>query len=420
MAPSWSVDDKVTVALVETVPKVAVAAVPSTVDPGGSARLTATARDPDGGSIVSYAWSQLPGPEPPFGRFPEGRFDQTDGATATWTAPKPVEAENPEVEIQVVVTDDDGETATGTVTISVSNPQHSLRYSGQQHSQAWKYYTGDGTTRGQPEITVRTLAGLPRLICGHDGATNSGGLYCGDGVDHEWEYVDASLSGGVGDGGGDGGGGGGGTGGGGSGSGGTSQTVPDAPTNLLLERGDGQVTLTWEAPEDDGGSEITDYEYRINGQGSWISIGSTDTTLHGQRARQRYGLHVRGAGGEPHRQEPAFFGPGGGDATGGGGPGLRAFRQWDRHYLRDRARECGPLSDPSRPLLLRPGWRSHRPGIGGGSHGRSGGHRGRKPERAYGDGAVERTHDCNPRARGAGVWIGESGLERSHRGVGAL
>ena len=48
--------------------------------------------------------------------------------------------------------------------------------------------------------------------------------------------------------------------------------------NLLVEGGDGQVTLTWEAPEDDGGSEITDYEYRINGQGSWISIGSTDTT----------------------------------------------------------------------------------------------------------------------------------------------
>ena len=53
---------------------------------------------------------------------------------------------------------------------------------------------------------------------------------------------------------------------------------PDAPTNLLLEVGDGQVTLTWDAPEDDGGSEITGYEYRINGRGRWISTGSTDTT----------------------------------------------------------------------------------------------------------------------------------------------
>ena len=220
-APSWSVGQKVTVALVETVPRVAVAAAPSTVDPGGSARLTATARDPDGGSIVSYAWSQLPGPEPPFGRFPEGHFDQTDGAEVAWTAPKPVEVENPEVEIQVVVTDDDGETATGTVTIAVSNPKHSMRYSGQQHSGEWMYYTLDGSTRGQPEITVETLAGVPIVVCGHDGATN-GGLYCGDGVNHEWASVDASLSGGGGggDGGDDGGGGGGDGGGDGGGNGG--------------------------------------------------------------------------------------------------------------------------------------------------------------------------------------------------------
>ena len=38
------------------------------------------------------------------------------------------------------------------------------------------------------------------------------------------------------------------------------------------------MTLTWEAPEDDGGSEITDYEYRINRRNPWISIGSTLTT----------------------------------------------------------------------------------------------------------------------------------------------
>ena len=55
------------------------------------------------------------------------------------------------------------------------------------------------------------------------------------------------------------------------------QTVPSAPRNLLAEGGDGQVKLTWEAPENDGGSAITDYEYRINGRG-WTSIGSTDTT----------------------------------------------------------------------------------------------------------------------------------------------
>ena len=64
----------------------------------------------------------------------------------------------------------------------------------------------------------------------------------------------------------------------GGGPGPVRQTVPSAPRNLLAGGGDGQVTLTWEAPEDDGGSAITDYEYRIDGKGRWISIGSTETT----------------------------------------------------------------------------------------------------------------------------------------------
>ena len=38
------------------------------------------------------------------------------------------------------------------------------------------------------------------------------------------------------------------------------------------------MTLSWEAPENDGGFAITDYEVRINGRGNWISIGSTHTT----------------------------------------------------------------------------------------------------------------------------------------------
>ena len=67
-------------------------------------------------------------------------------------------------------------------------------------------------------------------------------------------------------------------GGGGGGGGGVRQTVPDAPINLMAEATDAAVTLTWEAPGNDGGAAITDYEYRIDGKGRWISIGSTDTT----------------------------------------------------------------------------------------------------------------------------------------------
>ena len=67
-------------------------------------------------------------------------------------------------------------------------------------------------------------------------------------------------------------------GGGGGGGGGPRQTVPDTPTNLMADATDGTVTLTWEAPEDDGGSAVTDYQYRINSRGDWISIGATNTT----------------------------------------------------------------------------------------------------------------------------------------------
>ena len=55
-------------------------------------------------------------------------------------------------------------------------------------------------------------------------------------------------------------------------------SVPKAPRNLTAVGGDGQVVLTWDAPASDGGAKITDYEYRIDGRGRWISIGSTLTT----------------------------------------------------------------------------------------------------------------------------------------------
>ena len=67
-------------------------------------------------------------------------------------------------------------------------------------------------------------------------------------------------------------------GGGGGGGGGPRTSLPSAVRNLMVAGGNGQVVLTWDAPSSDGGGEITDYEYRINGSGPWISIGSTETT----------------------------------------------------------------------------------------------------------------------------------------------
>ena len=65
-----------------------------------------------------------------------------------------------------------------------------------------------------------------------------------------------------------------GRGGGGGGGGGPRTTAPDAPGNLTAAAADGVVTLSWDAPSGTGGAPITDYEYRIDGEGEWISIGS--------------------------------------------------------------------------------------------------------------------------------------------------
>ena len=65
---------------------------------------------------------------------------------------------------------------------------------------------------------------------------------------------------------------------GGGGGGGPRTSAPEVPRNLTAVGGDGAVVLTWEPPASDGGTAITDYEYRINQTGEWISIGSTGTT----------------------------------------------------------------------------------------------------------------------------------------------
>ena len=64
----------------------------------------------------------------------------------------------------------------------------------------------------------------------------------------------------------------------GGGGGGSRTSAPGAPRNLTVVGGNGEVVLSWDAPENDGGTAITDYEYRTNRSGPWIPIGSTDTT----------------------------------------------------------------------------------------------------------------------------------------------
>ena len=72
-------------------------------------------------------------------------------------------------------------------------------------------------------------------------------------------------------------------------------SAPDAPRNLQAEGKDGAVTLSWDTPENDGGSPITDYEYWIFRTRGWTSIGSTDTshTVSGLVNGTVYAFQVR-------------------------------------------------------------------------------------------------------------------------------
>ena len=76
-------------------------------------------------------------------------------------------------------------------------------------------------------------------------------------------------------------------------------TTPNAPTNLTGTKTTDTVDLTWTAPSDDGGSDITDYEVRhTEGSsvgGTWVSIGSTDTSFEvtDLEAETQYTFSVR-------------------------------------------------------------------------------------------------------------------------------
>ena len=122
------------------------------------------------------------------------------------------------------------------------------------------------------------------------------------------------------------------------------------------------------------------------------------------------------------------------DRGGGGGPGLCAFRQWDRHHFRSGVREYedraersrahplsyGHPSEPSRYLFLRHAGKPDCRRLGGGCDGRSGDRGGRRSDGADPDVAAGSAHDSDPRWRGAGERIGKGALGGSHRRDAAL
>ena len=99
------------------------------------------------------------------------------------------------------------------------------------------------------------------------------------------------------------------TGGGGGGGGSGRGRPPSYPGTIQAEGGDGEATLRWDAPSSQGSSRIQHYEYRIDGEGEWISTGSSDRihTIAGLINGRIYLFHLRAvsaAGAGSHRISP--------------------------------------------------------------------------------------------------------------------
>ena len=79
----------------------------------------------------------------------------------------------------------------------------------------------------------------------------------------------------------------------------TLTTVPDAPTSLTVDAGADSADLSWTAPNDDGGSDITGYQYRYQAGttagGTWTDTGSATVafTVSSLDAETEYTFQVR-------------------------------------------------------------------------------------------------------------------------------
>ena len=79
--------------------------------------------------------------------------------------------------------------------------------------------------------------------------------------------------------------------------------VPGAPEGLVAEPADGRVTLTWSAPETNGGLDVVRYELRRSAQGevpgAWADIGlEHDTTVEGLTNDVAYVFELRAVNAE--------------------------------------------------------------------------------------------------------------------------
>jgi hypothetical protein len=75
----------------------------------------------------------------------------------------------------------------------------------------------------------------------------------------------------------------------------TPITIATAPRNLAAAPGDGSISLTWAAPEDDGGSAVTGYKVSLD-DGEWAAADrNTSHTFSGLKNGKSYTLRVLAA-----------------------------------------------------------------------------------------------------------------------------
>lgn len=59
----------------------------------------------------------------------------------------------------------------------------------------------------------------------------------------------------------------------------TPFTVPGPPSDLVVEAGDGSLTIHYVPPTNDGGSAVTGYEYSLDGGSAWSEAGTTKNPI---------------------------------------------------------------------------------------------------------------------------------------------
>ncbi|GAA3259661.1 hypothetical protein GCM10010532_111120 [Dactylosporangium siamense] len=108
-------------------------------------------------------------------------------------------------------------------------------------------------------------------------------------------------------------------------------TAPGVPVNLVATRGDSQVTVTYQAPADDGGSPVTGYEYSLNGT-TWIALpgnniitGLTNGTAYTVRVRAKNSVGGGIAASQPATPATVPTVPLSVSATGGNGRAVLTF-----------------------------------------------------------------------------------------------